>query len=64
MGIYGEEALFEFFTYTNSFHETIKFTWEWSKNDLPFLDVLVKLRNNRLITDVYWKPTDTHKALL
>ena len=36
---------------------------EWSKNELPFLDVLVKLRNNRLITDVYSKPTDMHQHL-
>lgn len=27
--LYGEESFKEFFTYVNSYHPTIKFTWEW-----------------------------------
>lgn len=38
---------------------------EWSKEELSFLDVLVKLGgNNKLMTDVYSKLTDTHQVML
>ena len=29
--LHGKEALLEFLDYVNSYHETIKYTWEWSK---------------------------------
>ena len=41
-----EEKLKEFFSYANSFHETIKFAWEWSTGELPFLDAMVRQRGN------------------
>ena len=31
--LHDEEKLKDFFSYANSFHETIKFTWEWSTEE-------------------------------
>ena len=36
---------------------------ECSDTQLPFLDVLVKLNDGRISTDIYFKPTDTHLYL-
>lgn len=61
--LHGNEALIEFVNYVNSYHDTIKYTWELSENKLPFLDVLVKLENKKISTDLYCKPTDTRQYL-
>ena len=37
----GEEKLRKFIDYLNSAHETIKFTYKWSKHEIDFLDVKV-----------------------
>ena len=41
----------------------IKFTLEYSLQGLPFLDILVKNLNGKIITDIYHKPTDTQQYL-
>ena len=52
-----------FLTELNSFHPTIKFTAEWSRESVTFLDTKVIRDGNRLVTDLYTKPTDTHQYL-
>ena len=52
-----------FFGKLNSYPETIKFTWEISKEKISHLDVMVSLENGKLSTDVYHKPTDAHQYL-
>ena len=47
----------------NSIHPKIQFTMECSETQLPFLDVLVKLNDGRISTDIYFKPTDTRLYL-
>ena len=61
--VHGNEALLEFLDYVNSYHKTIKCNWEWSKEKLSYLDVLVSIKDNRISTDVYCKPTDIHQYL-
>ena len=60
---HGEENLKVFLTEINSFHPTIKFTAEWSRESVTFLDTKVIRDGNRLVTDLYTKPTDTHQYL-
>ena len=60
---HGEESLKEFINEINSFHPTIKFTGDWSKEKINFLDVEVNLKNGVLSTDLSVKPTDTHQFL-
>ena len=55
---YGKETLEEFLNYINQAHETIKFTAEYSTQEVPFLDTLVYKLNDRLATKVYHKKTD------
>ena len=44
-------------------HPTIKFTTEWSRDSVSFLDTTVKIVDGRIVTDLYVKPTDTHQYL-
>ena len=45
------------------FHSTIKFTTEYSKEQVNFLDASIKLIDGELKTDLFVKPTDTHQLL-
>ena len=36
---------------------------EHSLKELPFLDILIKNVNGQIITDIYYKPTDTQQYL-
>ena len=60
---YLELKLREFCEEINSFHLTIKFTAEWSRKSITFLDTTVIRKGNCLVTDLYTKPTDTHQYL-
>ena len=60
---HGEENLQEFIKYLNSQHPSIKFTFEYSPKSVNFLDVQVIRVNDKLVTDLYVKPTDTHQYL-
>ena len=60
---HGEESLKEFVNEINSFHSIIKFTEDWSKEKVNFLDVEVTLNNGVLSTNLFVKPTDTHQFL-
>ena len=61
--LHSEEELNLFLVRLNSFHETIKFTWEVGYRQISFLDVRVSLEDGLLHTDVYSKPTDAHQYL-
>ena len=58
---HGEESLKDFIQHLNSAHPTIKFTAEYSKDTINFLDVKVSKQGTRLVSDI--KPTDTHQYL-
>ncbi len=61
---HGLEELKKFIEHLNSVHPTIKFTAEWSKTEINFLNTTVKVSKDRkLYTTLYMKPTDTHTYL-
>ena len=60
---HGEESLEKFLNKLNTFHPTIKFTAEYSKEAINFLDVNVRLVEGELMTDLFVKPIDTHQFL-
>ena len=43
----------------NSINPSIQFTMEYSKDQIPFLDILIKRNKNSIWMDLYHKPTDT-----
>ncbi|XP_041438389.1 uncharacterized protein LOC121400038 [Xenopus laevis] len=53
-----ESTLLMFAEYLNSRIPTIKFTLEYDKKQIHFLDVTVGLTEGKLTTDIYRKPTD------
>ena len=66
LGIFhGTEAeLSDFFTYCNSLHNTIKFSYEYSRDRIVFLDIVIfRSERGRLETTLYTKPTDSKTYL-
>ena len=60
----GEDELYKFLESLNSFHLNLKFTLEYSTEEINFLDVTVKLNNNKFVTDPYCQPTDTSNTFI
>ena len=60
---HGEKELEKILEFLNCCHLTIKFTANYSREEINFLDVLVKKKNNQHVTDLYIKSTDTHQYL-
>ena len=58
-----EESLKLFLEHLNQAHPTIKFTADYSYDSVNFLDVRVSRKGDRLATDLYVKPTNTHQYL-
>ena len=56
----GEDQLQDFLEWINQYHDTIKFTWDWSRKNVNYLDVQVINNNGVIDTDLYTKPTDKH----
>ena len=59
----GYENLNKLFNCINSLHRTIKFTMGYSTTETNFLGVTVTKVCNKLETDLYCKPNDTHQHL-
>ena len=57
------EKLEVFHKLLDEINPNIKLTIDTSEKQLPFLNVFVKKRNKRIITDIYYKVTDTHQYL-
>ena len=61
---YGESKLRVFIDHLNSSHEAIKFTSDYSKDSISFMDVKVWLDEGGVLsTDLFCKPTDAHEFL-
>ena len=60
---HGEENLRKFMVEFNLFSDDIKFTYEYKKDTISFLNLKVILSNGKLITSLYSKPTDCHQYL-
>ena len=60
---HGENTLKKFLKILNSYHPTIKFTANYSREKTNFLDVEIIKKRNQFVTDLYIKPTDTHQYL-
>ena len=60
---HGPEEFQNFLDHCNNFHHSIKFTAETSSLEIPFLDVMVSIKDGSLHTHLYSKPTDSHQFL-
>ena len=58
-----ENKLKSFILKINKVHPTIKFTVQWSKASINFLDVTVSLIEEVTETDLYVESTDSHQYL-
>ena len=60
---HGEESPRDFIDQVKLFHPAIKFTAEYSKEEVSFLELNVKLIDGKLKTDLFVKSTDTRQFL-
>ena len=60
---HGRETLEKFLRDANNFHPTIKFTAEVFNDNHVFLDTTSHLEGDRVVVDLYTKPTDSHQYL-
>ena len=58
-----ESDFLKFITYCNSVHDTIKFTVEYSKQQVTFSAVITYRHANRIFTNLFEKPTNSHSYL-
>ena len=49
--------------YLNSCHPRVKFTVSTPSQSVPFLDTLTQITDNKIHTDLYTKPTDSHRYI-
>jgi len=49
--------------FLNSLIPNIKLTFEFSQKQIPFLDTLIYVSDNKIQTRTYFNPTDTHQLL-
>ena len=61
---HGEENLRNFMAEFNLLSDDIKFTYEYNKDTISFLDLKVTLSNGKLTTSLYSKTIDCHQYLL
>lgn len=59
-----KDELNMFYNILNNLNNHLKFTIDCSEQKLPFLDVMIIKREDIIITDIYYKPTDTKQYLV
>ena len=60
---HGEEKLTQFLEDLNAFDSNIKFTHEYNRKEIPFLDLKVGIKDGKITTNLYVKDTDRHQYL-
>ena len=55
---HGEQALLDFHSRFNDFHSTINLTMNYSRESINFLDTTIMIKDDRIHTSLYRKPTD------
>ena len=61
--VLSQKELDDFIVHANNAHPSIKFTHEISTSKITFLDTTTSIKDGRMITDLYCKPTDKHQYL-
>ena len=59
---HGKEKLEEFILMLNKQHPRLTFTWEAGVG-VNFMDVTTTIKDGKIVTELYVKPTDTHQYL-
>ena len=57
------DELEDFIDFVSNFHPALQFTSTITKTELPFLDINLRISEDRIQTSVFYKETDTHNYL-
>ena len=58
-----EENLDKFLEDLNKFHPNLRFTYEKLREKISFLDIVIKLKEGKITTNLFCNPTDSHQYL-
>ena len=58
-----EENLDKFLEDLNKFRPDLRFIYEKSRDNIDFLDVVIKIKEGKITTNLFCKPTDGHQYL-
>ena len=58
-----EDDLTRFLTFASSYHPKLEYTWSIPSAKLPFLDMFLIPRDDRVATSIHYKETDSHSYL-
>ena len=59
-----KEELSNFHQLLNDIHPSIQFTMDMQEEELPFLDIMIIKKDDKIITDLFYKKTDSHQYLI
>lgn len=57
------DELEDFIDFVSNFHPALQFTSTITETELPFLDINLRISEDRIQTSVFYKETDTHNYL-
>ena len=60
---HGQEKLERFLDNFNKFHPNLRFTHKYSRKNVTFLDLDIKILDRKIVTDLHIKATDGHQYL-
>jgi len=58
-----KDDLTKFLTFASSYRPQLEYTWSISSAKLPFLDMYLIRRNDRVVTSIHYNETDSHSYL-
>ena len=58
------DELENFIDFVSNFHPALQFTSTITETELPFLDINLRIAEDRIQTSIFYKETDTHNYLL
>ena len=58
-----EQDLQQFLDFASKYHPKLVYTWSISSDKLPFLDIYMTPRDDRISTSICYKDTDSHSYL-
>lgn len=61
---FGMNVQRDFRVLLNEFDIGIQFPMEYSHQQVPYLDIPIKKSNSKIVTDIYYKSTDSKQYLL
>ena len=58
-----EDDLTNWMSFVANFHPAIQYTTDISRTSVTFLNINIQIKDGRILTQIHYKPTDSHNYL-